>query len=194
MTTLNRLVIGWQGPQIQGAAVTVLHYSHSDNAAPPVAAVRAAFAAQRMWFPTGVTWTFPSAGDVIDDTTGHLAGSWSSPDGGTETAGGPAQAAGGVGACIGWTTGGIVNGTKGPRRLRGRTFLVPLCAGNYDADGTFKPDQMLSLQSLANALQAAGPLAVWHRPTTKGGSDGTSAGVISNRVRDKVAFLSSRRD
>ena len=48
--------------------------------------------------------------------------------------------------------------------------------------------------TFANALQASGPLAVWHRPTTSGGSDGNSYGVISNKVTDKAAFLSSRRD
>lgn len=194
MTSLNRLVIGWQGPQIAGAAVTVLHYSASDNAAPPVGAVMSALTTVRMWFPTGVVWTIPNTGDVIDDKTGALTGVWTASGGGQVSAGGPAQAAAGVGGCIGWTTGGIVPGKRGPRKLRGRTFLVPLCAGNYDSDGTHKPDQLLALQTLANDLQAAGPLAIWHRPSAPGAADGNSYGVIANRVRDKVAFLSSRRD
>jgi hypothetical protein len=194
MTSLNRLVIQWQGPQIQGAAVSVLHFSASDNSAPPVGAVLAAFTAAKGMFPLGVQWTFPNAGDVIDDTTGALTGAWSSSGGGVVAAGGPANAAAGAGACISWTTGGIVPGKKGPRRLRGRTFLVPLANGLYGTDGHIIPSQLAVLQTLANSLQAAGPLAVWHRPSAAGASDGNSYGVVSNKVSGKVAFLSSRRD
>lgn len=194
MTTLNRVVLRWAGPQVKGNAVTVLHYDGSDNAAPPVAAIQAAFQAQNTKFPTGVTVTVPASGDRIDDTTGELVGVWSVGSEAVATMGGPATAAAGVGACITWNTGGIVNGSKGPRKLRGRTFLVPLSTANYQDDGTIATGALSELQTLANALQASGPLAVWHRPTTVGGSDGNSYGVISNTVRDHVAFLSSRRD
>ena len=194
MTTLNRVVISWSGECVVGTAVSVLHFDGSDNAAPPVAALLAAFDAQKNNFPSTLTLTFPNAGDRIDDTTGDLAGVWSSTGGGTVTCTGSAPNAAGVGACIGWTTGGIVNGTKGPRKLRGRTFLVPLSGAVYDGDGTITPASLVSLQSLANALQASGPLAIWHRPSSATASDGNSYGVISNKVRDKVAYLSSRRD
>lgn len=194
MTTLNRVVLRWAGPQIKGNAVSVLHYSGSDNAAPPVAAIQAAFQAAAATFPSGITITVPASGDKIDDTTGHLTGVWSVAQENVATMSGGAQAAAGVGACITWTTGGIVNGRKGPRKLRGRTYLVPLSSGDYDNDGTIGSGSLNSLRNLANALQASGPLAVWHRPTTVGGTNGNSYGVISNAVRDHVAFLSSRRD
>lgn len=194
MTSLNRVIISWQGASVNGAAATVLHYSASDNAAPPVAAIKSAFLAAAGVFPSGLIWTFPGTGDVIDDTTGNLVGAWTSSGGGTVNGGGPPQSAAGVGACIGWTTGGIVNGSKGPRKLRGRTFLVPTCSGIFDASGVMISANLATLQTLANALQAAGPLAVWHRPTTPGGSDGNSYGVISAKVRNKVAVLRSRRD
>lgn len=194
MTTLNRLVIGWSGPSVVGSAVTVMHFDGSDNAAPPVAAVKAAFTAGAALFPSSVTLTFPGSGDQIEDTTGDLTGIWSSTGGGTLVGGTAGSAAAGVGACIGWTTGGIVTGLHGPRKLRGRTFLVPLAVGCYDSDGTFTASSLSTLQTLANALQASGPLAVWHRPTSPTASDGNSYGVIAAKVRDKVAFLSSRRD
>ena len=103
---------------------------------------------------------------------------------------GAVGAAAGVGACVSWLTGGIVGG----RRLRGRTFLVPLHNSTYDTDGTFTSGVLTALTAFQTAMRAAGPLAVWHRPTTPGGTDGTSYGVIGARVRDRVAFLSSRRD
>lgn len=194
MTTLNRLVIAWSGSCVVGTAVSVLHWDGSDNAAPPVAAVMAAFNAQKNNFPSTLTLTFPNSGDQIDDTTGNLSGVWTTTGGGTLACTGTAPNAAGVGACIGWTTGGIVSGTKGPRKLRGRTFLVPLSGAVYDGDGTITPGSLTALQSLADGIRTAGPLAVWHRPSTSVATDGNSYGVLSARVRDKVAYLSSRRD
>lgn len=190
MTTLHRLVINWTGPQVVGSAVTVLHFSGSDNSAPPVGAVEQAFWSHSSLFPTGVTITVPNSGDSIDDRTGQLTGVWTATGGAAVSGTGNAKAARGVGACIGWETGGIVNG----RKLRGRTFLVPLTTDAYDTDGTLLPTALQNVMDTANAIQASGPLAIWHRPTTKGGSDGNSYGVGANRVRDRVAFLSSRRD
>ena len=190
MTSLHRLVIDWTGPMVVGKSVSVMHWSGSDPSAPPVASVLAAFNAAKAVFPVGLVITVPGAGDTIDDTTGELTGTWTSSGGGNVSGTTAFGAAAGVGACIGWSTGGIVNG----RRLKGRTFIVPIHAQNYDTDGTLVASSLLAIQTLANSIQAAGPLAVWHRPTTTGGSDGNSYGVISNRVRDKVAYLSSRRD
>lgn len=194
MTTLNRVLIEWSGAGVVGRAVTVLHYSHSDNAAPPVAAIKSAFTAAANMLPQGLQLTFPNSGDVIDDTTGNLAGTWTSTGGGVVAGAGIPACTAGVGACIGWSTGQVVVGLKGPRKLRGRTFIAPLDGAAWDADGTLKSNYVTNLQTLAAALMAAGPLAVWHRPTTKGGSDGNSYGVGSYKVRDKAAYLSSRRD
>ena len=191
---LFRVVVSWAGPQVHGAAVSVLHFDGSNQSAPPVAAIKGAFQAAAGLFPSGVTITVPTTGDAIEDTTGHLTGVWSGSGGGSVSCSGTANSPAGVGACIGWTTGGIVNGKKGPRKLRGRTFLVPLHGGCYDGDGTLYPTALTQAQALADALRAAGPLAIWHRPTTPGGSDGNSYGVLSGVVHDKVAFLSSRRD
>jgi len=190
MATLHRLVIGWQGPMVVGTAVTVMHWDGSDNAAPPVASVVAAFEAAKALFPLDLVITVPGSGDSIEDTTGVLTGVWTASGGDTIEGTGDYGTAAGVGAVIGWQTGGIIDGKK----LRGRTFIVPIHTLNYADDGTLATSSLTVLQTLANDLQAAGPLAVWHRPTTSGGSDGNSYGVISNRVRDKVAFLSSRRD
>lgn len=194
MTTLHRIVVEWAGGGIVGRAVNVLHWDGSDNPAPPVAAIFSAYNALASSLPMGVTITVPNTGDSITDTTGDLAGVWASTGGGTVTSSTSAASAAGVGACIGWQTGGIVSGTRGPRKLRGRTFIVPLQVGAYDTNGTLTSTGLTVIGTLANALQAAGPLAVWHRPTSATASDGTSYGVISNRVRDKVAYLSSRRD
>jgi hypothetical protein len=190
MTTLNRLVVAWSGPQIVGQAVTVLHFTASDNAAPNVAAIVGAFDRLTPMLPTGVTLTIPGSGDKIDDTTGELVGVWDAGAGGTKNATGAAKAAAGVGACVTWNTGGIVNG----RRLKGRTFIVPMANDQYAADGTIENGTLGQINLFANDLKNAGALAVWHRPTSKDATDGNSYGVLSFRVRDKVAVLSSRRN
>ncbi len=98
------------------------------------------------------------------------------------------------GAVVNWYTSGVRNG----RRVRGRTFLVPLAGSALDTNGTLADAASGGLQTAATALlapTAAGAvLHVWSRPTTPGGSDGIAYPVISARVPDKVAILTSRRD
>lgn len=176
--------------------MTVLHWDGSNQTAPPSAgAIGGAWGAFLQRLPLGVTVTIPGTGDTIDDRTGHITGTWSTGAAVQATASGSANAAAGAGACITWTTGGIVNGPSGiPRRLRGRTFLVPLTTACYDSDGTLTAATFADVATFGTNLRAAGPLAVWHRPTTKGGTDGNSYAVLSHKVRDKVAWLGSRRD
>jgi hypothetical protein len=187
---LNRLVLSWSGAQVKGNAVTVLHYDGTEDAAPPVAAVFAALDEIKLSIPTGVTITVPNSGEVIEDTTGELVSVWTGTGGGSKVMTGNSAAAAGAGGVITWNTGAIVNG----RHLRGRTFIVPFGNDNYDVDGTLSANAVSRLNAFATALIASGGLGVWHRPTTPGGSDGTSSSVLSSRVRDHVAFLSSRRD
>lgn len=191
---LHRVVITWQGACINGAAVTVLHFDGSNQTAPPVAAITSAFNALNAVLPDSVTFTVPNTGDSIEDTTGALSGVWSGTGG--QTIGGHAAGpvAAGVGACVSWTTGGIVNGTKGPRKLRGRTFIAPMGTGYFEANGTLSAAGLGAVDAFGTQLRAAGPLAVWHRPTKAAPASGNSYAVITHRVRDKVAYLSSRRD
>lgn len=191
---LFRVVLTWAGPQVVGNSVTVLHYDGSNQSAPPVASILAAFDPLKPVLPTALTVTVPNTGDIIDDVDGSLQGIWSASGGGTKGMTGTAPCAAGVGACIGWQTGGIVNGTKGPRKLRGRTFIVPMSSDSYDAQGTLSTVAQTQLESFASQLQAAGPMGIWHRPSSLAARNGSSSSVLSHRIRDKVAYLSSRRD
>lgn len=191
---LFRVVVAWSGNGVVGSAVNVLHFDASNQTSPPVAAIKTAFQNLSGAIAPGTTITIPNSGDIIEDTTGALTGVWTGTGGGSFTGTSDPRIAAGAGACIGWTTGGIVMGKKGPRKLRGRTFLVPLGASSYDSDGTLQAGTKTGCEAVGTGLIAAGGLAVWHRPTTPGGSDGNSYAVLSSKVRDKVAFLSSRRD
>lgn len=189
MTTLARVIVGWEGTQVTGDGVSVLHFSASDSVPDP-AEIADAYTALAAIIPAGVTMSVPGSGDLFDDTTGTLTGVWTAPGAEVVPGTAPSSCARGVGACVGWQTGGIING----RRLRGRTFLVPLTVNAYDLDGTITPSSLAVCNSFADLLMASGPLAVWHRPTEAAPASGNSYGVTSRRVRDKVAFLGSRRD
>lgn len=108
------------------------------------------------------------------------------------------------GACVSWYTDGIRNN----RRVRGRTFLVPLAGSALAANGTLDDAAVGALQTAANDLitpTASGArLYVYARPTPikdatgkptgEYNADGVAFPVVSARIPDKVAILRSRRD
>lgn len=141
--------------------------------------------------PTAVKLTIETAVEVIDQTTNQLETIFTVPSGvqlaGT-LAGGFSSA---TGACITWETGEVKNG----RRVRGRTFLVPLGGSCYDTDGTLTSATLTDLQNAASGLSAGGfTFGVLSRPSGPGASDGSFHTVSSGRVNDKTAILTSRRD
>jgi hypothetical protein len=95
------------------------------------------------------------------------------------------------GACVTWNTNKFLSG----RRVRGRTFLVPLSGLAYEPNGTLS-DVFLTNLRLAAVNYISSPTApcVWHRPTTKGGVDGAAFAIITSVVGDRSAVLRSRRD
>lgn len=146
--------------------------------------------------PFGVTVTIENTGDVIDSTTGVLTNTWTAaPVVFVQGQGGAGYSAP-SGACVTWTTGTILDGT----RLRGRTFLVPLTGDSYQSDGSLDPVTLTRLRDNAASLvnAAAANFVVYHRPIAAGKLHGPRAGghsvVTGSLVRDKVAVLRSRRD
>lgn len=186
--TARRVLVEWSGVNVVGNAVSVLHF---DEAQPPdPAAIKTAFQNVAGSLSSGTTLTIPNTGDVINTASGNLVGSWTGTGGGTiQGSATGAETAAGVGGCITLRTDSIIRG----RRARGRLFVVPMAISCYDAAGTLKDADIGRLQALGDSLIAA-HLLVWSRPTTKGGVDGNGCPVTTASVRDKVAFLSSRRD
>lgn len=185
---MKRIVVSWDGPQIVGNAVNVLHFGETIN---DIAAnVLAAYGNLAGALPTGVTITVPDNGEFIDELTGELTGVWTEVGtGGTVTGvAGQASAFAGVGACVSWLTGGIVGG----HRVRGRTFLVPLSVNASDDDGTLNEAIRVLIEDFADDMLTA-DVGVWSRPKA-GGPAGSFWPATSSRLRDKAAFLSSRRD
>lgn len=150
------------------------------------------FGALTSILPEDVSIQVQQEAAIIEETTGELldyrqatdpAGAWT----GDATGGYSAPS----GASITWNTSGIARG----RRLRGRTFIVPLANSAYEDNGTLTSGAINSMTNAGNQLldSSEGATAViWSRP--RGGSGGVAFPINGFRVADKAAVLRSRRD
>lgn len=94
---------------------------------------------------------------------------------------------GATGAVINWVTSTIAQG----RRVRGRTFIVPLAAG-FDTSGSLGATTITAIQGAAQTLAEGSPgLVIVKRPP---GAVVGEYGVTGASVPDRAAILRSRRD
>lgn len=188
--------VEWGGTAVTGPGVSVFH-SRTDGIATAGTSAqsmadrcRVLFDAIKNLVPPGVTWTFPNEVTELDTTTGVLEDvhTITSPLDVVSTAasGGHSRPSGGR---IDWNTSSVVNG----RRLRGRTYIVPLAAAQYDTTGTLASGLITALETAATAYRstsvftAAQPV-VWSR------THGVLADIVGSSVIDRASVLRSRRD
>lgn len=188
MADIARVSVRWQG--WPGAPGVSQLYTDPSGMQTTVNTIRVFYDAIKAQIPTALTITVPATGDVIDDQTGAITGSWTVTTPPTDVVcSGVGVYAGNAGAVVHWLTTGIVRG----RRVRGRTFIVPLVGSAYDAAGSLSTTALnllaTSATSMVNSL--APNLKVWHRPGPLGA--GQSYGVTSSRVPDLAVSLRSRR-
>lgn len=168
-------------------------YTATDATA-AVARTRSFWTTVNTRLPAGVTVTVSPTVDVLFDSNGQLQDSLTDPTITQPVQGTAAGAvAGPAGAVVTWKTATIRNG----RRIRGRTFLVPLATSSYEVDGTLIAAAVSDFQTAATNLMASntGPqLLIWGRPTKLLPDSGVSGRVTGFSVPDKVAVLTSRRD
>lgn len=106
------------------------------------------------------------------------------------------------GAVINWKTNEIRRG----RRMRGRTFLVPLGISVVENNGSLDPTFITGMSTAAANLRATttgASLLVYGRPTPLAGidtdgpqnaNDGVAGVAIAHSIPDMAAVLRSRRD
>jgi len=185
MSGLRRLPVTWSG--LTGLPGVSIFYS--DFGVDAGASLAPFFSSISNRFPNGLSWSLPASGDVIEDTTGAVTGAFTSGTTVSQTGSGGAGAyAAGVGIAITWQTDDIFNG----RRLKGRTFMCPLLASEFQTDGTVTAACITTLSAAATTLVATDDLRIWHRPSP-GGSDGDSGAVVGFSIADRVTALRSRR-
>lgn len=185
---------GWGG----GPGVTLFRCQENlDNTQ-----MDAAAAAQRVWFdamkgliPSSITITVSPTVSVIADGDGSLVEQKSIPTPPASVTGTTgANYSASSGACVVWKT----NASTGRRLLQGRTFVVPLTSGAFDATGKLAAAVRTSILTASNTYvsRVAGGVpghpCVWHRPVNLTG--GFSAAVTSAQVNVLGASLKRRRD
>lgn len=185
---IQRLRCVWGGPGIEGPGLTTF-YAEADGTLAIQVGATGFFNAVKAMLPTGTTVEVPGTGDLVDETTGMLTGTWGSGTTTTITGTGSGTFAAGVGARVVWETGAIRNG----RRVRGSTFVVPLTSGYYEANGSLSAAALTNLNAAISDMLVQVPtqMRVWSRP--KPTSTGAALAVQSGSAPDKVSWLRSRR-
>lgn len=141
--------------------------------------------------PSDVSISLTGEAQRLDSDTGLLEGyeSFTPPSAvNGQVTGGYSAASGAV---VNWSTGDVRFG----RRIRGRTFIVPLGGSMYQDDGTLTPGALGMLRNFADEMTSFdldSEFGVWSRP--RNGSGGVFASVTGFNVPDMAAVLRSRRD
>lgn len=128
----------------------------------------------------------------LDEQTGEIQGFWTIAAPTVQIGGVAGAYTAGAGLCISWGTQGVRKG----RRVRGRTFVVPLGGTVYDTDGTIHSGSLATLRTAATALAGdsnGARMVVYARTPNAIIPDGGAYDIVTASIKDKVAFLSSRR-
>lgn len=204
MTDLCRVNVAWQNwPGAPGLSqLYFLNTAMQTN----VDGVRAFFNALTNFLPSGLAINVPGSGDIIDSATGSITSAWSVTTTPTTVSGlGSGTYAGNAGAVIHWLTADVRDG----RRIRGRTFLVPLVASSFESNGSLTSATISAITAAGNTLRttASGNMRVWARPVAAHTEYDRKTGVAKSisartgqhsdisgvRVPDLAVSLRSRR-
>jgi hypothetical protein len=185
MTSAERGIVTWSGfPGAPGYSTFVATIGGGMPAA-----LKTFFEAIKGYIPQNTKISYPTSGDIFTVETGEVTGVWTGTDPGQTTCVSTGTYGAPAGASITWVTEGFVNS----RRVKGRTYIVPLTKDAFDVDGSLLPTFYTLLQTSASALVTAEAdyFQIWHRPV--GGTGGSIHPVKGATVRDRVSVLTTRR-
>ena len=187
MTTLARVRAELSGPMVVGPASSTFYFDGAGSGF--VTSLLAFYDAIKNQLANGLVINVANSGELIDDTTGDLAGTWTDGTAGQVVGGGLNSYVVGVGGVVEWTTSGTTNN----RRVVGRTFLVPMDAGSIaGADQVVGAARTIVDAAAATFLSNGGQhMRIWTRP--RPGVVGKSSTVTSGALSPKVSWLRSRR-
>lgn len=158
--------------------------------------LRTFIASLTTYTPSGISYSCEQSVTFVDETDGSIKGV-----AGIAT---PPAAVAGVGSGSWSSVSGLAviwrTGVTNQRRLtQGRTFFVPLAGTAYTSGGFLAPAMITAVGNAALAYVATPPLqtdgraVVWHRPSTKGATDGRMVDIASANIGNSPAELKSRR-
>lgn len=200
MGRIIRVKVNWTG-FVGSPGYTNLHFEPTVESDPitqtlvdaAVAKVQTWLTAMKVYLPPAVVTGIDPQVVELDEQTGAIEAFWSvvpsaaSP--GTNT---NLNFTSGAGMCITWGTGGVRKG----RRVRGRTFVVPISHGSMESDGSLVNGHVTSWQGFANTLAGDSNgirLVIYARTPGAIIPDGGAYDVTSVSIKDRPAFLTSRR-
>lgn len=190
------------GPSSPGKTIMCIDGDGAADFGAALAAVRQWWIDLAFYIPTDYVLQVDGSIDLVDEATGQLSGEYvAATPPGPVTGGYSGVYASGSGYRVDWATAGIRNG----RRVRGRTYIVPLGGTLFTGDGVVDPAVVSATQTAATTLigaldAAAAPLGVYSRPIKADPAAGVepAAGVLNDVIGSKVpskgAFLRGRRD
>lgn len=202
MAALQRQRVEWNGLR-GGAGVSTFFFT---DAAAHQAALHALYVTMSDFIGGGPVFRIEPGGDTIESTTGALTGAWTGTVTGDIPTGTGGSYAPPSGFMVRWDTGGITGG----RRLKGRTFFVPILTGSINGTGGIVVPDRIRMQNAVTTFVAAVPanLKVFQRPRLArpaftdgsgklhkaitarvGGFDAVTDGIVP----DEIVVLRSRR-
>lgn len=201
MATILRVKLRWSGFQ-GGPGYSIFHFRDFNGGGDLSEQVEGAasrvdtFAADLTGvIARGVQLQVMTDVEEIEETNGQLMeihnASAKTAKNATASAGTAYAAA--VGAVVNWRTGSVRNG----RRVRGKTFLVPLSGSSFEDNGTLNASHLGQITTAATKMidgTGTPDLGVYARPSSRGATDGAWSVATSFSVPDMGAVLRSRRD
>lgn len=187
MANLARLRVAWGGSPVIGPGVTTLFFDEASSGF--VADTVTLFTSLLSRLPAPMTLDVPNTGELIQDTTGDIVGTWTETGGATLTATNVTGHLDGVGGRITWET----SARRNNRPVRGATFLVPLSMQQYSGAGEIDSAAVAAIQTAVSTFitARAGSMRVWSRPSAAGA--GSSATVLSGIMHPEISWLRSRK-
>lgn len=182
------------GPSSPGVSTFCLDYDGVAVIDDAQASIRGFLANLGGMIPTGYSVQVEQLTELYDEATGQLTGEYNAAAAVAPVTGAATGVyAAGVGFRVDWSTATIRNG----RRVRGRTFVVPVQGGSFQEDGTINTPTRDGVQTAASALISnlaadGAPFVIWSRPSQKY-PVGALADVVAAKVPDKAAWLRGRR-
>lgn len=199
MAQILRVKLNWTG-FIGSPGYTNLYFRDFSEGPVDQAMADGAVAKTDIWLdawvpalPSTVSLLVDPTVDIVNEQNGELEGFLTtSPDTSRLGTGSGAYSAP-SGICVNWSTNGIRNG----RRIRGRTFMVPVSGAATDTNGTIATTHLNNLRTASGVFispTGAGDLGVWSRPTPAEPNGGIWHVAASYSIPDRLAVLRSRRD
>lgn len=196
--TIAQLQVTWKG--LPGGDGFSFFYVRSTAAS--ISPLPTFFDALKAFFPSRLSWVINPFWKLIDETNGKMTGAGGGGPQPTITATGPDAFPPNAGAQVRWETPDFVNG----RRVKGRTYLVPMCGSFFGSNGLFTANTAGQINAAADVMRSAytGNLVVWSRPLFEKDANGNPTDVLKRAgsvhtvtttvCPTKVVTLNGRRD